>query len=305
MAKAKQNFNFSIQPFAGDPATLKFFFLQLEDYVKINGLNDEQAIATFRSLLSGNALKFYIEEPSLLNMKTLDEIKQKFCEFFRCEDTSSIFALNNILLKPQETIRSLSHRINITFSKVYPNLTDPEAIDMLKYTHLMNALPHDMKVTILKENINAYEKAVDRAQQLQNIDSAINNQYQSNNQILNLNSEINNLKEQINGIVTNTKDQNVNKNYPRNEKNFYKRKTFYNKNKRNYQPYGNNNNGRQNFCVFCGRYGHIMKFCREFTNITQPKQRDYRNNRYDRNYNGNRSHTFPNANATPYNPNLN
>nr|XP_042911138.1 uncharacterized protein LOC122272102 [Parasteatoda tepidariorum] len=206
MSKRKNNINFHIQPFAGDPTTLKFFFLQLEDYVKINSLDEEQAIATFRSLISGNALKFYIEEPSLVKMKTLTEIKHKFLDFFRQDDNSSIFALNNILLKPQETIRSLAHRINITFHKVYPNLNDSDAIDTLKYTHLMGALPHDIKVTILKENIKSYENAVERAQQLQNIDSAINNQFKGNDEILNLNSEISNLKEQINNIVSNNND---------------------------------------------------------------------------------------------------
>lgn len=308
MAKNKSNFNFNIQPFAGDPATIKFFFLQLEDYVKINNLSEEQALATFRSLLSGNALKYFIEEPSLSSLTTLAEIKEKFIYFFKAEETSSVFALNNIILKPSETIRSLSHRINITFNKVYPNLIDPTAIDTLKFTHLLNALPHDMKVTILKENITTYDKAVERAQQLQNIDLTINSQYQPNEQVQNLNLEITNIKEQLNSIVAkNNQTQSVR----HNQRNDFGRKTyqtdFRSRNSYNFRhnPYTQNRNNGSKFCAFCGRYGHLMKFCREFMNISQPTQNrsNFRGKRTFYNQNENRQSLNPNA--YPYKPNLN
>lgn len=297
MSKTKNNFNFNIQSFSGDPSTIKFFFLQLEDYIRINALSEEQSIATFRSLLSGNALKYFIEESSLTNLKTLKELKEKFIEFFKAEDTPSIFALNEIMLMPNETVRSLAHRINTTFTKVYPAITDPVAVDTLKFTHLMNALPHNIKLDLLRENINHYDVAVTRAQELQNINVSLNSQVNTH-KMVDLNQEINSLKEQINVLV----NKNNGKESETSRRNFNRhRNRPYNNNRNKY----NNNNNR--FCQFCGRYGHVMKFCEEFMQISQPNQT--RNRGYGRRrtyYNKNSySRKFPNPNATPFNPNLN
>lgn len=300
----KNTFHFNIQSFCGDPTTIKFFFLQLEDYIKINNLNDNQAIATFRSLLSGNALRYFIEEPSLNNLKTLDEIKEKFLAFFKDEETPSIFALNEIMLKPNETIRSLSHRLNTTFTKVYPSIIDPIAIDTLKYTHLMNALPSDIKMNLLKENIREYNLAVNRAQELQNINTSLNSQFGQQNS-LKLSEEISALKEQLNVLTNKHK-----KDESETRRKHFNRKQPYSSNNR-----FNNNRGTYNnkFCAFCGRHGHLMKQCYEFINFSQMnhnRDRTFinrnRKNYSNRNNNNNYSRTFPNPNATPFNPpNLN
>lgn len=304
-----RNFNLPIQPFSGDPEVMEFFFSQIKDISDINHYGDKQAIAYLKAHLSGPALKYYIEEPYFKHCNTLKEIEQKFNGFFKNTSTTSVLSLHNFMILPSESVKSMAHRLNSLIAKVYPTLKDINSINEIKFSHFIAALPHDIKITLLKENITKFDAAVDRAQALQDIlISTVQTIPDTHSaQIDKLNAEINSLSNTVNLLTHNSTQSSSTRPpfYRNNRHNSHKppfKPKFQNRYQKKSQYFPRNHNNNGNFCTFCGRQNHIMKNCREFLAVINPKPNN-NNNRYanKRNSNTTNNSRFPNPHATPFN----
>lgn len=312
-----KHFSIPIQPFAGDPAVLDFFAKQIQDVCTINNYENNQAVAFFRAHLTGAALNFYCTDPYFKGNLTLQQIIDKFKEYFLVTPNASVHTLQTLQILPSESMHNLAHRLNKIIAQVYPELVDEAARNTIKLTHFTAALPYSIKVVLLKENIVDFNEAVKRAQQLQDIEisAAMVPTHPSDIKIASLNEEVNALKQQINAISLQKSEQNKTKQDHREYRNAYKtrfsRKPYDRNfgNKQNYYKPKFNNFSRTTTCSFCGRNNHIMKNCREFLSLmknsdknqTYPKLPQSR--RHDNQYN---DRSFPNVDAESFRPgNLN
>ena len=321
-----RNFSIPIQPFDGDPAVLDFFTNQIKEVCNINKYENNQAVAFFRAHLKGAALSYYCTEPFFKTNVTLDQILNKFKEYFReLVPTVNIHNLQTLQMLPSESVHNLAHRLNTIISQVYPEVIDELARNTIKFKHFIAALPYNIRVNLLKENISDFNEAVKRAQQLQDIEiaAAVVPMHTSNNQINHLENEIKSLKEQLNVMTQHKQEENQTNVGFRNHKDAYYKKRFsrnfnnqnFHKNTYKRPKFDKYKFNKNSYCTFCGRNNHIMKNCREFLSIikvndikeeTHPKHIDTRSRR---NYASNKqsySRSFPNAEAKSFSPhNLN
>lgn len=171
MASAKSNLNIQINSYEGDPSLLNFFFKQVRDYAKINKLKSDETAAVLRSKLTGPALKFLTEIPDLCNSDDIDRIEAEFKEFFAPVNKAQALAeMNNLIMRPQESVKNFAHRLDTLFTTGFPGVKDPLAVNEMKLNKFLFALPAKFRIKIQEENINEYKKAVVRAQRLQEIE---------------------------------------------------------------------------------------------------------------------------------------
>lgn len=165
-----EGFEFNIYDFHGDPALMKHFIKQILIYQKVQNLNNEDTVIFLKSKWKGPAEKYLLENPILYNAEDFEFIKNKITKFF--SQNSSVATLNdsnNLTLLPHESIKNFAHKLNLLSTKVYPEIFYKDALNHIKFVKSLACLPSTIKVKLQEENINSYEKAVDRAQTLQDI----------------------------------------------------------------------------------------------------------------------------------------
>lgn len=293
--KEPTNFTLHINPYDGDPSTFKFFAEQLNDVIQINNWSNKQAIAFLKSKLTGSALRYYVDSPELQQVTEFKDLLQELKEFF-CPVNSCNLAqnLHSFCMLPSESIKNLSHRLNVLVSQAYPSITDKTALNEIKYNKFLVSIPSEMRIKILENDIKDYVTAVNHAQKLQDI--SIQNSVVNKINVQDspdLKSEINAIKiaveklsqpsEQINKI-TNISHPNTNRPKSR-EYNWSYHRTHYRDNKSN-QMY------HREKCHFCGKFGHIMKNCNEYNR--RQNQRGWSRFQIPRFQNSNSNRQHPN-----------
>lgn len=278
-----RNFNINIQNFDGDPSMVEFFFSQLEDVVKFNGYTQEQGLALLRSKLTASALKFYINNQELKDLKSVTEAKSIISQFFSpsCVKVSAS-ELHNITILPNESIKNLAHRINNLACQVYPQMQN-ESLNQIKYVQLVAALPADLKYKIYKQNINTYVEAIAFAQNCQDAQLAAGSAHslvQSNHlETINaLKGQIQAMQYKSNGCQLCESSEHTAKFCEKFNSDNSGKLVKGNSNRQNYER-GNVVQKSKIICQFCEKPGHILKNCWKFK-----KSRDYSEINVNRNF---------------------
>lgn len=300
---SKPNFNISISPYEGDPETLNFFVSQIKEISNFNSWSPAQTVTFFKSKLSGSALKFFIENASLHNVLDLDQIIDAFSKFFRKKSPSAaLVEYENLALLPGESITNLGHRLSKLATSVFPNIKDPSDLDQIKLVKLKAILPSFIRIKLLDENIFEFDKAVQKAQLIQDNyaeDNVLSINAKSSSSVLSLVDEVAALRDEIKSMknkpMVNTLESSDNSSrQPHNSKfqknnsrhfssakghvrnNFSSSNSFFkgrgnfvkSNSYKSFQPRSSSNFHPNSVpvCYFCGRRGHFMKFCRDFQN---------------------------------------
>lgn len=326
--------NVNIQSFDGRNEYLQFFFDQISEFQNLNKITDEQTLFYLKSKLTGPALQFCIQSQDCKNAKNLTEIRRLFENFFSCDDSqSSLSDLENLKQLPDERIKCLAHRLDLLFCKAYPSILDVTAINQMKFNYLMKAIDPEIKLTILKENIDSYSVAIDRAQNLQNIFSAHNLPTSDSISKASESHSINVLTEKINDLKNSLEKlkevEKPNINRPSNKtfrgRNFQRQSNFNNRNRdRNFiKPYnlrgqssvrnryenqrfgnvGNRNNRNAIKCFFCLKTGHLMRDCYQLNLKFRSSQNKPYRNQFNRNQNSSRINNDASQSGSSLNPN--
>lgn len=288
-----ENFSISINQFNGDSEYVDHFFNLIKQSARINKWSTDQTILFLKSKLAGPALKFFIESQELQNTDDLTVFESKFKTFFKNDaQQSTITDFNNLVIQQDETIIHFCHRLHVITNKVYKNISDESALDSIKYNKLLSVLPANFRIKLLEEKIQDFNKAMERAQEIQNI---YRSEFQPNNNNTNVNSsqtvmhmsaQINRLSEKVDAL-TKEKSQ-TEQNNPQQPSRFHQR------NPRNFRPQNRQFNDRQNRftpryqvkCQICSKIGHSADRCYRYLNNQRSNQnRNY--NRYQSNRNQN------------------
>lgn len=290
-----QNFNFSVDAFEGDPALIEYFFDQVSAYGRIKKLDEEALVLFLKSKFKGPARKYLIENPILYKATSFDFIEKAFKKFFSVSSTaSSLNDLNNLALLPHENIRNFAHRLNVLVTKVYPDISDKTATDNIKFVKLLACLPSAIKIKIQEENIKDYEKAVERAQTLQDIfsqdqiltNSTNSTSYQATDDIQ---TKLLELSEKINTLSFSNTSSQEHKQLPEVSQQVHRKSQEFKKNYKarntyhappRYQNFQRNNNTR---CQLCFRFGHVATNCFKWQRAStrQSQQQNYNYKQYD------------------------
>lgn len=197
------NFVPQITPFDGDPQLIHFFFNQVEELARENGWSPQKTMIFFKSKLIGTALQYFIQSDCAQQGQTLDHVKKSFIAYFSDESPQvSIMDLTSFHLLQGESIKAMSHRLDSLIHRIYKDVTDKNSILQIKRTHILQALPLQIKTKIMEENITTYDRTVQRAQELQSIHaSAIANPSSStNSRFEELAQKVNFISEQVSVI---------------------------------------------------------------------------------------------------------
>ena len=86
---------------------------------------------------------------------------------------------------PGENISILAHRLDCIVAKAYRDIQDQEALKSIKFKKLLEILPSDTQIHLLKNNINSYDQAVLQAQLIQDctVSNEVLNQIHSVNSV--------------------------------------------------------------------------------------------------------------------------
>lgn len=120
--RSTKNFLININNFESDRTTLKFFFSQISETVKIIACIENEKLAFLNSKLVGPACRSFIESP---RVAFKHEILPQFLSYFKISATIADFP--KLKLLPQENIQSISHRLDILVKKIYPS-TDNNSV---------------------------------------------------------------------------------------------------------------------------------------------------------------------------------
>ena len=187
----------SVFSFEGDPDTLMFFKSQIEDVQKVYNYNDAQLLMFIRSKLQGPALKYIRQISQTQQIKTSQQLLPLLENFFKPTSLPQALSdLSAIGLLPGENISNLAHRLDCIVAKAYRDIKDQEALKSIKFKKLLVVLPSDIRIHLLKNNIDSYDQAVLQAQLVQ--DCMVSNEVL--NQIHTVNSVIQ-MPEAQNSVV--------------------------------------------------------------------------------------------------------
>jgi hypothetical protein len=284
-----KSINIHLNDFEGDAATFHFFKTQFLNIVKINGLSKTEACTLLKSKLRGAALKYVIEAPDIQEIEDHDLLLDKLQVFFvNFVSNNSLTDLQNLALLPGENIVNLAHRIRVLTRKVYPSITNVEALQSIQLVSFLQAVPIHIKARVVDSKLTNFEDAVKFANDLYE-------QYARNNCLNVIQPDVNNacssqvvleqLQQQIN-VLTNAEYPNT-----RNDNNTFNQQRPQQTNRRssNFRNQFNRNNSDRHLrfkastCHFCGKRGHLMKSCRQFLHTI-------RNNQTSSNNTNNRAH---------------
>lgn len=276
----------AIAPFSGDPFELTFFFDSLNDVKILNNISEPEVIALLRQKLTGEAKRFYIQEPSFKNATTLESIKQIFQNYFRVaknpDQEWTSFRMND-----GETYVQLAHRLNIVASETFPDM-DEVTLQQVKLVKLKGVVPLLMKEKLLKKNFQKFEDAITYCQKYQDVALSLNNittvDSLKTTVATCVTQDVNNIQPEV--VPQNTSSNSNSKpNYSRRRGNSNNNSgnRFHNNNNQNlrnanYRGRSNfrgnrvfKSNGRQNSgpvqCQFCAKRGHVLQNCFQFTNF--------------------------------------
>lgn len=304
---AKKNsvqFNIQVAPFEGDPNYLKHFFGLISDVSKINNWSDEQAVLFLKSKLTGPALKYFLECDDLVHSKSMNTIYEKFAKFFITKSNAASLAdFNNISLLPQESIKHFAHRLHVLTLQAYNEVSDPIALNCLKYNKFISCLPSSLRIKLLEENVTKFNCAVDRAQQLQDI--MANELVVQSTQPSSLNlitTNLQNLTEKVNALASSTIpsfDNNVNMT-KNNEHGRYHNKGGNSRRFRN-KNFPSKKFNKSVCCQICKKNNHTAEKCYKFTNLLKSKN----NQRHMQFNNSGNKRNQASSSYVPNNDNLN
>jgi hypothetical protein len=292
---AQSSLNISLPTLDGDPQIMEYFEQQFNNIIKINKLSEIEAITLLKSKMVGAALKFYIEAPYLHTISKSSELIQKLKLYFvQPSHTGVIQEFESLNLRQNESIGNLAHRINILTAKVYPNIKNKEALQEIKLSKLLNAVPNTIKVKLIEAKLQSFDDAIDFATNLYN-------EYSQHNMINMLvpNDVVqdNRNNEFVNAIYEDTQQggKNVNKQVQYQKRGPNKQK-FQRDNFQNYK-FKNNSHRRERhylrnqiICQICQKKGHTANICFRYTDLLQGQQkfeprggsrRKYNNSRQD------------------------
>lgn len=194
------NIFLNIQSFSGEQAHINFFLQQIRDLQSLNNWSDFQTLQFLKTKLTGAALHFYMESPTLCETQDLQVVLDSLKTFFQQNEQFSIAHLHSFHILPTESINNMAHRLDTIINKVYSQIRDPQTLNSIKFTHFLTALPSHVSIQLQYEGVKEYTKAVERAQELQQIQHNQMGPSASNvNMVKNeeLHKELQDLREQI------------------------------------------------------------------------------------------------------------
>lgn len=266
--------------------------------------SDVAAAALLKSKLTGPALRFLTQKPNFFKSNDINEIEKEFSLFFALvSKTQSLVDFNNLMLQPAESIRNFAHRLDVLTTKVHSEIQDNVTINNIKFLKFISALPSNLRVKLQEEGITEYIRAVERAQNLQEIFSGekILNACTATPVIGSFAETLNDLNEKINALQISLNKNNKNCNdsnsashndYDRSYEK--KRRSFsYKESKRYSHDDRFKKNSPQNykynvvFCQLCRRKGHEANYCFKWTRASTQRSNFNR-------YTGNNNHKFEN-----------
>lgn len=201
---------------------------------------------------------------------------------------------------PQETIKNFAHRLNVLSSKVYTNIKDKESIDHIKFVKFVACLPSNIRVKLQEEDIKTFDKAVDRAQILQDIFVQEQILIQpATHSIDSVQEQLTKLTEKINYLTLSDKNKSVEKSPESFHERSRPRKDYLQSNFKSRSTFNSGNRFRRQQnetirCQLCHRRNHTADTCFKWQRFNRQNQRNlnYReddNRKYNsNNHNSNR-----------------
>lgn len=309
MPPKANGFTCSIEPFLGEARLLDFFFDQLVDLQEVNAWTDQQSLIFFRGRLRDEALDFFLSSPEAKTAPNLEQMRIIFKAFFRPPNPQfSRVELNNIKLLPGESCLNLGHRIHKLVAIVHPTTTDREALQSMKLSHLMGAIPVEYKYKLLERHITDFQTALDLCQTLLDIDTQkgivqpstssqnVNNCLSA--EVNTLRQEFNSFKESNNVTAMSTGMNETNRGNIRYENNHDNKRANNSKgNKYNKFSHNKVTKGKTNrpLCSFCKKSGHDLAQCWNFKDFVM------KTNQRDQSQDSSHSNSCQNTNSQRYN----
>ena len=262
-----------IQKFDGNAEQVDYFIQQLKQVAESSNWPDTYTLAYARTNLTGKALKYVNEVEEIKKIRSSEELFEKLLTFFKKKSLALNFKeWENLKMSPKEPIRSLAHRINLTYHRAFPQIEDETASDRTKFYKLIKVLPSQIRLDIFKDRIETFEEAVERAITLQDCIE--------NNDILDLSTD-ENPEQQINTIKIDKEVQETiyKKPYFKPKPRIQRRQESYKfrekkqkyyqhqrgNNKKNFNRYENKkNDNNDSKCQLCYFKGHQARQCRNF-----------------------------------------
>ena len=288
MSHSKPLVNINVLNFEGDPSLLNFFFDQIRSYASINKLKPDETVAFLKGKLSGPALKFMTQSPILYKSNDLNFIESEFKSFFTpMSSTQALVEFNNLVMLPQETIKNLSHRLNILADIIYSRITDPTALDQIKFTKFISVIPSNIRIKLQEENINDYKTGIQRAQVLQeiNVNEKILTNQASNPVLTNLSERVLHLTEKLDAFTfANSKEDKEDSSVKTKTQSRFNHNKFKNNFKsrqmrmQDNQFQNSKNRTSSVICQLCSRPGHTAIKCFKWQRINSRKNNNSRNN---------------------------
>lgn len=307
MAKSQQNFTISVPPYNGDSDYTTHFFDLIKQNAIINKWSNDQMILFVKSKLAGAALKMYLESPDLQCSDDISSFENAFKTFFqKHNDQFTITDFNNLTFMPDESVRHFCHRLHVLTTKVYKNVSDSTALDSIKLNKLLSVLPANIRIKLLEEKVTTFNKAMERAHEIQSIyvsefQPKNNNCDQSAQTIFHLSAQVSELQQKLEAL---NKKQSVkrqsNEPRPSNSSNFISSRNNRYQNFSHQRPYRSGPNIKQIKCQLCFKFGHTANRCYRY-------RQNYRNlyNRRNRHSERDNSHNRNNNENVENNDNLN
>lgn len=225
--------NFKTQPFDGNPDDLNFFINQIKDIARIQNWSDDVILAYTISHLGGKARQLISQKLDFSPFESSDHLFEDLKSYFSQTSVAShIREYESLQMLPHEAISNLSHRLEFLTHKIYKNVSDPQALDQIKYVKFLQIIPPNYRLLILQNNITTYKLAVDKARLAQ--DCEIQNSVLSNTLTNTEKDRFSELAEQVNSLQTtiNKFSEGTKVNEPVNEKSTNSRSNFNFRNKR-------------------------------------------------------------------------
>lgn len=205
-------FNIHISPFDGEPEYLDPFIRQVTDFAKLNNLDDNHTFVYARSLLKGPALTFFHQKEQYAKIETSQELFNVLKEQFRLpNEFKAKTDFHRLKMLPDETIRSLCHRIDLIAPRAHSKIKDPASLDSIKLDKLLAIIPNEYRTHIIQNNIDTYSEAVNKVTLLQdcNINNAILASTSSSTPFQEFKEELNALKESFQDFSNSIKQQHM------------------------------------------------------------------------------------------------
>lgn len=260
-----------LTPFTGDPSHLEYFIKMIKEQGQLSSFNKDQLVFFTRANIKGQAEEFLRESEEYSNAKTFDELCEVLRNFYPPPTATLAQAeLITFQMLPEENFNHLAHRLGLLVSRLY-NSVDKETLSQIKFQEFIKVIPSQYRLDIQTNEIKTFDKAVARAQLLQNChisNNVLNNiqhSFQNNGpsssripeaHITNVNANTDSVNQQTSSKIFN--DRNRYRNNPHKKGNLYSRQNFQFKASR-----------QSLFCKYCKKTGHSISKCFKLKNKNQ------------------------------------